>query len=209
MASASPAPVEGALEPQPPCQAWQVEYVLAANLTLTNTPHGAGNGTFRVGPGRAVILYEDRDGQPGGTAQLLGYTMREQFTVRPRTIFGGADIQTDLTTRTAEGCGVGHGMRSAETLSWTSTIRDYRTDGTIYCEGSLCGRFEAPPEGDSEFHVGSQDVRFAPFTFSPDGSTFTMPKTFVEKSENPKQTAFVALSGREVRRQCVAAHTCK
>jgi hypothetical protein len=209
MASASPSPVEGALEPQQPCQAWQVEYVLAANLTLTNTPHGAGNGTFTVGPGRAVILYEDRDGQPGGNTQLLGYTMREQFSVRPRTIFGGADIQTDLTTRTAEGCGVGHGVRNGETLTWTSTIRDYHTDGTIHCEGSLCGRFQAPPPGESEFRVGSQDVRFSPFTFSPDGSTFTMPKTFVEKSEDPKQTAFVALSGREVRRQCVAASTCK
>ncbi len=202
--------VDAAVEPQPTCDAWRVEYALAANLKLTNTPHGAGNGTYTVGPGRAVILFEEHQGEPHRHAELLGYSMQEQFTMKPSSIFGSATIIADLTTETAEGCGVAFGVVSGNELSWTSPIHGYRSDGTIHCEGGLCGKFEAPPPGESGFSLPPQDVQFGPFTFGPDGSTVhDGSSTFVEKSELPKQTAYIALSGREVRRVCVQANSCR
>jgi hypothetical protein len=45
-------------------------------------------------------------------------------------------------------------------------------------------------------------VRFHAFDFAPDRKTFTMGSTFVTKTESPKQTAHIQLSGREVRRTC-------
>ena len=201
--SANAKPGEGAVEPSSPCEAWQVEYDLASNLTLSNTPHGAGDGTFRVGPGKAVLLFEGPD------VQLLGYTMREQFTIHPSSPFGSADIDVDLTTRSAEGCGVAHGTLVGHTLRWTTRIRDYRSDGTTTCAGGLCGRFGAPKDGENPWRLLPQDVPFGDFTFSPDMTTFTMPSTFVETSRDPQQTAHVALAGREARRTCMPPSTCR
>jgi hypothetical protein len=206
LATGSPRRVEGAVEPRPPCDAWQVEYALAANLTLADTPHGQGNGTFSIGPGRVVLLFSGPGQQQ---AQLLGYSMQEHFSLTPSTVFGSAEIDVDLTTRTAEGCGVAYGVRSGNTIQWSSRVRGYRSDGTTTCAGALCGKFGAPREGQNPWLLRPQDVQFGTFTFSADGSTFTMPTTFVEASKNPQQTAYVALSGREVRRTCVKPDTCR
>jgi hypothetical protein len=183
-----------------PCDAWQVEYALSANLTLRDTPHGTGDGTYGVGPGRAVLLFYGPDHRQ---VQLLGYAMRERFQIEPSSIVGSADIDVDLTTTTAQGCGVAQGVLEGNTVRWTSRVRGYRSDGTTTCDGGLCGKFGAPPEGQAPWGLRPQDVTFGGFTFGPDGKTFTMANTFVETSRNPQQTAFVSLSGREVRRVCV------
>jgi hypothetical protein len=193
----------GQAEPSQPCDAWRVEYALAANLTLTDTPHRSGDGTYRVGPGRAVLLFRGQD------VQLLGYSMQEHFPVQPRSIVGSADIDVNLVTRSDEGCGVAHGVLQGNVLHWTSRVRNYRSDGTTTCEGGLCGKFGAPKEGTNPWGLRPQDVTFGSFTFAPDGKTFTMPNTFVETSKDPQQTAHVALAGREVRRECVPANTCR
>jgi hypothetical protein len=87
-------------------------------------------------------------------------------------------------------------------------VSGYRYDGTMFCEGSLCGKFSAPPPGQSELHVGPNLVDFQPFAFSEDMKTFTMPYALVSKTESPKQTAFVTLAGRQVRKACVQNRPC-
>jgi len=82
-------------------------------------------------------------------------------------------------------------------------VRGYRTDGTLECEGSLCGKFGAPPPGKSELHIPPGPVDFKPFEFAPDRATFTMARAQVSKTEMPKQTGFLALAGRETKRTCV------
>jgi hypothetical protein len=124
-------------------------------------------------------------------------------------LFGSATIDVDITTQSAQGCGVAYGIVSGRTLNWTSRVRAYRSDGITTCDGGLCGKFGAPPEGQAPWTLRPQDVTFGAFTFSPDGRTFTMPKTFVEASRSPQQTAFVELSGREVRRVCVDPGACR
>ncbi len=204
-------PVEGDLAPAPgqPCDALQIEYDVAANLTLTDTPHGSGNGTYRVGPGRVVLLFPQGLGPGPRPVQLLGYSMQEHFAVRPSSVIGSADIDVNLLTQSAQGCGVATGVLEGNTIRWTSHVRDYRSDGTTHCEGGLCGKFGAPKEGTNPWRLKPQEVPFGAFTFSPDGKTFTMPSTFVETSKDPQQTAHVALAGREARRICVPANTCR
>jgi hypothetical protein len=51
-------------------------------------------------------------------------------------------------------------------------------------------------------------VRFNPFVFAPDMTTFTMATTHVSKTDMPKQSGEVALSGREMRRACVPVISC-
>jgi hypothetical protein len=193
--------------PPAPCNAWDVEYTLAANLQLRDTPMGAGNGVYRIGPGTMVLRFEDRGGQPGGVAKMVSYTMRENFQIRSRTVFWTTTVVTDTRTNaTAAGAcpSAGEGNLIGRTLRWSTPIRGYHTDGTLTCEGNLCGSFGAPPPGTSELHIAAHDVQLSPFEFGPDMKTFTMAHTFVSKTESPKQTAYMTLAGREVRRSCAA-----
>jgi hypothetical protein len=202
------APVVASAQP-PACGAWEVEYTVSENLRLSDTPMGRGDGVYAVGPGRVVLRFDDRDGQPGGRVEMLSYEMREHFTIDSRTLFWNARVTTDALTRgTPDACGVAEGVLQGTALGWTSPVRGYRTDGTITCEGVLCGKFGAPPPGRSELHIGPGPVSFSPFQLARDAKTFTMSETFVAKTDMPKQTAHVALAGREVRRACVPASSC-
>jgi hypothetical protein len=199
----------GALAESPPCAAWQVDYTLAERLRLSDTPMGKGDGVYTVGPGSAVLRFDDVDGQPGGGVEMTSYAMQEHFTIESRTLFWGARVATDTHTQgTPDACGVAAGALHGTTLGWSSPVRGYRTDGTITCEGDLCGKFGAPPAGKSEIHIGPGPIQFSAFQFAHDMKTFTMAETFVAKTEMPKQTAHVTLAGREVRRACVPATTC-
>ncbi len=187
------------------CAAWDVEYVLAANLRLTDTPMGQGDGVYSIGPGRVVLRFEDRGGQPGGAVKMLLYSMQERFTIRASTLFWTTTVTTDTRTGAEERAVAAEGTMKGRVLEWLGSVRGYHTDGTLTCDGSMCGKFGAPPPGKSELHIGPSPVRFSSFTFAPDGKTFTMASTFVAKTEMPKQTAFVSLAGREARRVCVPA----
>jgi hypothetical protein len=57
-------------------------------------------------------------------------------------------------------------------------------------------------------HIAPHPAQFKPFAFSPDMKTFTMPSMFVSKSDSPRQTAHLVLSGREMRRECVPPPSC-
>ena len=202
---AAASPPGGAVAPgQAPadCPRAVVEYALAANLRLADTTMGQGDGTYSIGPGRAVLRFDDRT----GAVTMTTYSMREYFTVRAKALFWTTTVVTDTSTTTrpdarnvvADGRRVAAGRR----VQWTTPLHGYGTDGTLTCDGSLCGKFGAPPPGRSELHIAPHDVRFASFDFAPDGKTFTLVSTQVSKTESPKQTAFLTLAGREVRRTC-------
>ena len=196
--------------PPPACDTWEVEYTLAGNLKLTDTPLGQGDGVYPVGPGTAVLRFEDHNGQPGGKAKLVGYSMKQSVTVNASALFFTAKVVSETTTRALpDGCGVdGEGALNGTTLAWNGPMRGFRSDGTIHCDGSLCGKFGAPPPGDSPLHIGPNPTLLQSFQFSPDLKTFSMPSTFVSKTDDPKQTAHLALSGREAKRACVSVKPC-
>jgi hypothetical protein len=190
--------------PADACEAWDVEYALAASLRLSETPMGAGDGNYNVGPGTAVLRFE-REG-----VRLRAYTMRARFSIESHAAFLAMQLLTDAsTTTTPDACGdLARGELDRGTVSWGASLSGYRTDGTVTCDGSLCGRFGAPPPGQSGLHIPPHEVRLGAFHFSPDMRTFTMASTWVAHTDSPKQTAHVALSGREVRSACVHPSPC-
>lgn len=192
-------------EQAPPCDAVEVEYALSANLELSDTPMGQGDGVYKIGPGVAVVRYE-----PRGVVKLLSYEMTERFQIETRTLFWKTHLINDSRTTVArDACGVvSSGALAGRKLTWTTDIRGARTDGTMTCDGSLCGTFGAPPQGTSPLHVASHDPHFEPWAFAADMRTFTMPKTWMAKSDSPRFTSHVAIAGREVRRTCVTVPKC-
>lgn len=192
-----------------PCT-WDLEYTLDANLELTDTPLGQGDGVVNIGPGRVVLRFEDKSGKPGGAVKMLDYRMRDHFTVKTRTLFWKTVVENDTKTRSSpDKCGVSaNGSLAGNVVSWSSPVRGYRVDGTVKCTGDLCGKFGAPKEGTSQVHIGPSPVPFSDFTFGKDMKTFKMPRTFVTKTKVPKQTSYIAISGRLVRKRCVPVKAC-
>ena len=187
----------------PACSGWDVEYTLNGTLKIADTLMGAGDGVHAVGPGRAVIHFEDRGGQPGGHAKLTTYGIHEHVSVTSKAVFLSATVVTDTNSK-ADGSGViTEGTLGGQTLTWSGPIRSYRTDGTMTCDGGLCGKFGAPPAGSSEVHMGPRAIQPAPFQFGADMKTFSMLQIQTAQSESPKQTTYEAISGREVKRTCV------
>lgn len=197
-------------DPPVACGGWDVEYNLSARLQLEDTPLGEGDGIYTIGPGRVVLRFEDRDGEPGGTVNMLSYTMHAHIVVKSKTLFWTTTATTDSNTRaTPDVCSsAAEGTLVNRTLVWKSPVRGYRTDGTIECDGSLCGKFGAPPPGKTELHIGPGPIPFKSFEFAQDGTTFAMAKTQVEKVDKPKHTGFLALAGRETKRTCVPTRPC-
>ena len=193
-----------------PCE-WEVEYGLSANLKLTETPMGEGDGVYNIGPGKAVLRYENKGGQPGGNVKMLQYQMREFFTIKSKTLFWTTTVITDTNTAaTPNACSIAAegALDASRQVVWRTPVRGYRTDGTLTCQGSLCGKFGAPPPGQSPLHIGPNPVGFKPFVFSADMKTFTMATTHVSKTDMPKQSGEIALAGREMRRACVPVVAC-
>jgi hypothetical protein len=186
----------------PTCSAWDVEYALNGNLKITDTPMGAGDGVYPVGPGRAVIRFEDKGGQPGGHAKLTAYSMHEHVSVTSSALMFKATVVTDTNSKTGDGVAT-EGNLAGQTLTWGAPVTTYRSDGTMNCEGNLCGKFGAPPLGSSPIHMGPRTVQLAPFAFGADFKTFSMTYTMTSQADSPKQTTYSAISGREMKRTCV------
>jgi hypothetical protein len=193
-----------------PCPSWEVEYALSANLRLQDTPLGQGDGIYGIGPGRILLRFEDRDGRPGGRVVMKSFDVSERFTVASKTLLWTTTVVTDARARaTPNACGVAaEGVLRDNRLEWTSPVAGCRTDGTLTCEGTFCSSLGAPPRGVSELHIGPDPVRFQPFSYAKDMNTFTMTYAFVAKTDTPKQTAYMTLAGREVRRSCAIEPPC-
>ncbi|MGZ3418801.1 MAG: hypothetical protein ACXVEE_13095 [Polyangiales bacterium] len=187
------------------CDAFEVEYALEANLLLTDTPLGEGNGLHRIGPGKAVVRYER-----GGRVTVRSCEMRMRFTMHAKTLVWKTTIVTDAMAKwSPDACGVvADGRREGNQVVWTGDARGFRTDGTLDCSGAFCGKFGAPPVGKSELHMTPTPKQLRAFEITPDLGTIKMPYTRIAKTESPQQTSIVAMFGREVRRTCVKPTQC-
>jgi len=195
--------------PPPPCDGWQVDYALSGSLQLADTPLGQGDGIYAVGPGSMAVRFDDVEGKPGGRATVLSYEMHETFKVVAKTLFWATSVTTNTTTRaTPASCDAPEGALTGAALVWSLPAPGVRSDGTLFCDGSFCGKFGAPPPGQSEVHLPPHPVMFKPFQFNADRTTFTMASTLVSKTDTPKQTSYLALAGRELRRACAQPKPC-
>jgi hypothetical protein len=192
------------------CGVWDVEYVLAARMSLSETPFGQGDGVYDVGPGRLVVRFEDRPGSLGKRATVRGFTLRQHLRLESRLLLWTTTLTTDAESRAvSDACGVaGEGELVGSTLRWSRPVPECRTDGTMTCTGPGCGRFGVPPPGRSELHLRSAPLELQPLVFSADGKTFTMAYVPAARSEVPKQASRIALAGRESSRACVPATPC-
>jgi hypothetical protein len=200
------APEGARADPPPACRAWTIQYGLAANLQVTDTPLGEGDGVYKVGPGQVTLRFDDVGGQPGGDVQMLAYHLHEHFIVKAKTLLWTTTVTTDThTTASPRASGfITHGQLVDHKLTWSEPLHAYRSDGTLDCDGSLCGKFGAPPAGKSQLHIPPHDVTFKAFKFSSKLDTFTMQYSLVSKSASPKQTTHLALAGRATSRACIA-----
>jgi hypothetical protein len=193
-----------------PCDAWQIEYVVNATIVISDTMMGAGDGSYPNGPGKVVLRFDNVAGQPGGNVKLVDYQMKDSFTVVTHVLAWEARVKADTLSRTTPNpCGFSaEGVMDGRSVQWNGPWNGMRTDGSIICDGGLCGKFGAPPSGRSEMHIAPHPVSFKPLEYAPDWKTFTMASSIVSQQSSPSQTSRIALAGREVRRACVAVRTC-
>jgi hypothetical protein len=183
------------------CALSDVQYDVSATLLITGTTMGAGNGEHRVGPGKVVLRFDNRNGQRA--VRLLTYDLQERFTVVAKSLLWTTQVTTSIEMRAGNSGTVADGTLTGHVVQWSSQAKGVHSDGTLSCEGSMCGKFGAPPSGTSELHAGPNALELKPFEFSADMKTFAMPYTLVSKSASPQQQTLVALSGRERNRACV------
>jgi len=195
------AAADASAAPPPSCAELEVEYALAGTLRLADTPYNLANGAHKVGPGTMVLRYE-----PSGRVTIRSYSMEQSFSIVIRAFVSTMTITASTITRAAPDAAgvVAEGVLKDGRIEWTTRARSVRTDGSLNCSGRYCGSFGAPALGRSVVKVGPEDALVRPFALSNDGRSFTMPFTLATRTEAPKQTSFLALTGREVRRTCVA-----
>jgi hypothetical protein len=192
------------------CAVSDVDYALTASVMLRGTPLGAADGVHPLGSGTMRLRFDRGDEVP--TAKLMRYTVDNRMTV----VTTVAWIKTTVTAESRTGTqplpceGSAQGTLSGSRLVWEGPVRGYGSDGTITCDGSMCGSFGAPPKGASSLRDHPADLRFGAFVFSADGSTFTMPYTQVPTTTSGSQKTFLALSGRRIGHSCMPSPpTCR
>jgi hypothetical protein len=185
-----------------PCSAVDVDYAIARNTELRNTRMGAGDGVFPSGTGTLRLRFEGPPG-PSRGVRLLSFDAHGAFEVVARAVFWVTRIVTDAHNTVHPGgtAGAARGTLRDGAITWSTKVAGYHSDGTLTCEGTMCGSFGAPPRGVSPFREGPTDVTFPPFVFSRDMRTFTMTSALV--SSTPERSVFIALAGREIARSCV------
>jgi hypothetical protein len=171
---------------------------------------GKGDGVYRIGPGATVLRFESKGGVPGTAVKMLTYRMHEHFVVHSKALFWRSAFTSITDTAvTPNACAVAaEGTLVDHRIRWSTPLLGYRTDGIVTCVGSLCGMGGAPAPGEQTLHLGPGPVWFNPFDFATDMQTFAMQSTQVSRTESPKLTATIALSGRETRRSCVQLQPC-
>lgn len=196
-----------AVADDPPCDAWEVDYNLTGILAVRDTPMGAANADHPVGPGTMTLRFENATGPGDGPAKLLSFSIKEFFT----GVYFSTKITTDITSTAipTATCSAAEGTLARAKLTWGSKVRGFKIDGTLTCEGPMCGKFGGPPAGKSDYHNGPNDVQFQPLEFGTDMKTFTMAASLVSSGDSPKQSTYLAMAGREIKRTCVRAKPCK
>ncbi len=193
------------------CNAWEVEYSLAAQVQLSDTMMGAGDGVHAIGPGKLVLHFDNVNNAPGGNVKVMTYDMTDQFTVDAKVMGVGTHIVNDTHTQTTPNiCGVAAqgALGSDRVVRWSGVWNGIHTDGHVTCGGSMCGRFGGPPAGQSEVHTPAHPAAFKPFEYAPDMKTFHMDYSVTAKSTSPSQTSKITFNGRETRRSCIYVKPC-
>jgi hypothetical protein len=179
-------------------------YQINGTLRISDTAMGAGDGAFPVGPGTLVLRVDTR----AARTTLVRFDLQEHFTIRPNAVMWHATLVTDSAAHAvpdANGVAASGRWLGESVLQWDSPLRNYRSDGALTCEGSLCGKFGAPPPGRSELHQASSAIRLEPFRFDRTGQTFQMDFALVSSSEAPRQRTYLALAGRRTALTCLPA----
>jgi hypothetical protein len=186
------------------CPVSDVEYNVVTSVVIKNTVFGAANGVYPMGSGKITLRIAEQAGL--ASVKLMSYELANRLTVDARVAMLSTKVVTASHTSTAhDACaGSAQGTLHDGTLTWNSKVSGYRSDGTMECSGSMCGKFGAPPGGTSPFHDAPPAMKFSPFSFSPDRATFTMPYILASKSDSPRQTTYLALSGRRAKQSCAA-----
>jgi hypothetical protein len=194
----------------PACNAWEIEYTLGAQVQLSDTAMGAGDGLHTIGPGKTILRFDNVGGAPGGNVKLMTYEMTDQFTVNAHVFGVGTVVTNDTKTMTTPNiCGVSaQGALSDRVVRWSTLWNGMHTDGHVTCAGSMCGRFGAPPTGTSDVHQPAHPVNFKPFEYAPDLKTFHMDYSITAKSTSPSQTSRITFNGRETKRSCIYVRPC-
>jgi hypothetical protein len=189
---------------EPACAATDSDYAVVAHVVVRNTAFGAANGEYLLGSGTMRLHAEG--GRDPWRVTLTAFELLNHLTVAVRAaVVSGQIVTLSRTSVTHDASGSSaQGSLRGGVLTWTTPVTGYRSDGTMECSGSMCGKFGAPPKGASPFHDVPPTVAFNPFTFSADGGTFTMPYALLSKADSPRQTTYLSLAGRLVRRVCTS-----
>jgi hypothetical protein len=185
------------------CPVVDIAYSFTASLRITETALAAGDGVHSIGPGTLVLRFD----RAKARVQLVTFDLKEHFAVSPKAVLWNGTVVTDAEMRaTPDGSGaIAAGTFSDGTLRWAGPLHGYRTEGSLVCDGSLCGKFGAPPPGRSDIHSPPTVVHFQPLRFAEGGAAFQMPYALVSQSDSPRQKTYLSISGREANRSCLQA----
>jgi hypothetical protein len=188
-------------------------------LTVRDTTGTLGDGNRNIGPGSAVVRFENVDGEPGSKGYLLSFEISIDFTIAPVTTNLVATAGNNYKDGPCSSAAVG--TISGEKLVWSDfsgtaqgtsdapNLHGYVSKGTLTCKNAtLCNeRLGAPPQGTTPSERGPYDIRFEPWQLSDGVSTFFMPLSVVEK--NSTSTTSIQLYGVESARECKSIEACE
>jgi hypothetical protein len=197
----------------PVCRTWLVDYALVGGtaLKIVDTPYGAGDGTYPIGPGTARLCFTDGGGAPApGPAALVELQVATRFALNTTAMGFRMRIVTDAVTAisTEDGGFVARGTYAGARISWSERARGYRSTGTMHCAGVLCGKFGSPPKGRSRLATGPHTIRLRPFQLGDGVGRFSMGYAEVDHSSKPSRSVLMRLEARETARRCVPTPTC-
>lgn len=195
----------GQVPPAPTCPVTIRTYALASVLQVSGTPGGRADGAFAVGPGTAVLRFQDRN-----VVEMLSFELSETFTVHVERNLAKVVLVTHANSAAApDACGVvATGALDRHTVRWQTPLRAYRTDGVVTCWGPFCDSFGTPTPGQTPLHAGPAPQPLADFVLSADGKTLTMATTPSSRFETPRQTWSFSLVGHELAYACARVTPC-
>jgi hypothetical protein len=157
------------------CAVSDVEYAIVGSLFVKDTQFGAANGRYPLGAGRMRVRFESRPDSAPAHVKLMSYELDNHLTIKASFASWWTRVETRSRTFAAESCrGAAQGELRGGDVVWSTPVAGYHSDGSMECEGNVCGKYGAPPPGSSALHEAFADVVFKPFHFAPDGKTFTM-----------------------------------
>ncbi len=194
----------------PGATAWEVTYDMTGSIfDIRDTPLGAGNQTNEVkmpytdnanwGPATMVIRFADAGGAPAdGSAQIVSYIATQDFQVGSiATVHTMLEI--DAVGSGAQ-CGTAEGSLSGDTLSFTTSMRNYHSKGKITCTGAGCNIGGLPPEQQVD---ETKEQPLNSFTFKNGVGSFEMKE--VEVPNDDQATTWLTFTGTETGRTQVCA----